>query len=230
MESSGTRLVVVTGAAGALGRAVVTEFRDGGATVVAVDLPGDRLEDLGREPGIHAVAGELSSPEQVRAVFEQVDAIGSPTALIALAGGFRPSSLADLTQEIWDEMLGSNVASVLWCCQQAAPRIAAAGGGAIVTVGSKTAVGGAAPVAHATSKAAVVRLTELLAEELRPQGIRVNAVLPSVIDTPANRTWMSEDLAARAVQPTAIAKVIAFFAGPDAAPVSGARVPVYGNA
>jgi len=230
MQSNGNRVVVVTGAAGALGGAVVAEFRDAGAEVVAVDLAGARLEELGREPGVHAVAGELSSPEQVRAVFEQVDTIGPPTALVALAGGFRPSTLADLTEEIWDEMLGSNVASVLWCCQQAAPRMAAAGGGAIVTVGSKTAVGGAAPVAHATSKAAVVRLTELLAEELRPQGIRVNAVLPSVIDTPANRTWMSEDLAGRAVQPADIAKVIAFLAGPDAATVSGARVPVYGNA
>jgi NAD(P)-dependent dehydrogenase (short-subunit alcohol dehydrogenase family) len=179
---------------------------------------------------VHAVAGELSSREQVRAVFEQVDGVGVPSGLVALAGGFRPSSLADLTEELWEEMLASNVASALWCCQQAARRMAAAGGGAIVTVGSKTAVGGAAPVAHATSKAAVVRLTELLAEELRPQRIRVNAVLPSVIDTPANRTWMSADLAARAVRPEAIARVVLFLLGPDAAPVSGARVPVYGDA
>ena len=107
--------------------------------------------------------------------------------------------------------------------------MAAAGGGAIVTMGSKTAVAGRAPLAHATSKAAVVRATELLADELRPQGIRVNCVLPSVIDTPANRTWMSADLAARAVAPAAIAKVIAFLIDPDAAPVSGARVPVYGD-
>jgi NAD(P)-dependent dehydrogenase (short-subunit alcohol dehydrogenase family) len=76
----------------------------------------------------------------------------------------------------------------------------------------------------------VVRASELLAEELRPQQIRVNCVLPSVIDTPANRTWMSADLAARAVAPAAIAKVIAFLIGPDAAPISGARIPVYGNA
>lgn len=230
MTGTANGLVVVTGAAGALGRAVLAEFRRGGAEVVALDLPGDALDEVGREPGVHPVAGELSSREQVGAAWEQIDRIGSPGALVALAGGFAPSSLADLTEEIWDQMLSSNVASLLWCAQAAASRMATAGGGAIVTVGSKTAVGGPAPVAHATSKAAVVRITELLAEELRPQGIRVNAVLPSVIDTPANRTWMSEDLAARAVAPEAIAKVIAFLAGPDAAPVSGARVPVYGNA
>ena len=102
--------------------------------------------------------------------------------------------------------------------------------GSILAVGSKTAVQGTAPVAHATSKAAVVRLTQLLADELRPDRIRVNAVLPSVIDTPANRSWMSANLAARAVSPAAIAKVIVFLSGPDAAPISGATVPVYGDA
>jgi len=131
---------------------------------------------------------------------------------------------------VLDGMWQSNVESLLWCCQQAAPRMAAAGGGAVVTMGAKTAVTGPAPLAHATSKAAVVRASELLAEELRPQHIRVNCVLPSVIDTPANRTWMSPGLAARAVAPAAIAKVIAFLIGPDAAPVSGARIPVYGDA
>jgi NAD(P)-dependent dehydrogenase (short-subunit alcohol dehydrogenase family) len=127
-------------------------------------------------------------------------------------------------------MIDSNVDSVVWSAREAAKRFEATGGGSIVTVGSKTAVAGAAPLAHATSKAAVVRITELLAEELRPKKIRVNTVLPSVIDTPANRTWMSDDLAARAVSPAAIAKVIAFLSSADAAPISGARVPVYGDA
>ncbi len=113
-------------------------------------------------------------------------------------------------------MWRSNVVGLLWCVQHAAPRMAAAGGGAVVTVGSRTALTGSAPIAHATSKAAVVRATELLAEELRPQRVRVNCVLPSVIDTPANRSWMSPELAARAVPPAAVAKVIAFLAGPDA--------------
>jgi len=230
MGSSEGRVVVVTGGAGALGRAVLAEFRQGGWQVVAVDRAGDPLDEVGRESGVHPVAAELSDRAAVRTAWEEIDRIGPPAALVALAGGFRPSSLADLTEDLLEEMWHSNVASLLWCAQEAAPRMAAAGGGAIVTVGSKTAVGGAGPVAHATSKSAVVRVTELLAEELRPQRVRVNCVLPSVIDTPANRSWMSADLASRSVSPAAIAKVIAFLAGPEAAPVSGARVPVYGDA
>lgn len=223
-------VVVVTGAAGALGRAVLDELRSREYTVAALDRPGAALDEVGTRPGVHPVAVELADREAVWAAWERVDSVGTTAALIALAGGFRPSSLAELDKEVLDSMWQSNVESLLWCCQQAAPRMAGAGGGAIVTVGSKTAVIGSAPLAHATSKAAVVRVSELLAEELRPQRIRVNCVLPSVIDTPANRAWMSADLAARAVAPAAIARVIVFLIGPDAAPMSGARIPVYGDA
>jgi NAD(P)-dependent dehydrogenase (short-subunit alcohol dehydrogenase family) len=223
-------LVVVTGATGALGQAVVAQFRAAGREVVAMAHPGSRLDELGGQDGVHPVAAELSDRGSVAEAWARIDGLGVPSALVALAGGFRPSSLADLTEELWADMWGSNVASLLWSAQQAAPRMAAAGGGAIVAAGSKTALSGEAPIAHATSKAAVVRMTELLAEELRPQRIRVNCVLPSVIDTPANREWMPPDLAARAVPPNAIARVIAFLAGPDSAPTSGARVPVYGDA
>jgi NAD(P)-dependent dehydrogenase (short-subunit alcohol dehydrogenase family) len=209
---------------------VLDEFLGSGWTVVALDRPGSRLEDLGARPHVHPVPVDLADRAAVGAAFGRVDAVGAPAALIALAGGFRPSSLADVTEDGLDEMWRSNVVGLLWCVQHAAPRMAAAGGGAVVTVGSRTALTGSAPIAHATSKAAVVRATELLAEELRPQRIRVNCVLPSVIDTPANRSWMSPELAARAVRPAAVAKVIAFLAGPDALPVSGARVPVYGDA
>jgi NAD(P)-dependent dehydrogenase (short-subunit alcohol dehydrogenase family) len=222
-------LVVVTGATGALGRAVVEEFRSAGREVVALAHAGPRLDALEGD-GVHALAAELADRDSVVRAWQDIDALGAPAALVALAGGFRPSSLELLTEEIWADMWGSNVTALLWSAQQAASRMAAAGGGAIVTVGSKTAVSGKAPLAHATSKAAVVRMSELLADELRPAGIRVNCVLPSVIDTPANREWMPPELAARAVAPAAIARVIAFLAGPDSAPTSGARVPVYGAA
>lgn len=220
--------VIVTGAAGALGHAVVAEFRSRGREVVALDRAGERLDALGGQDGVHAVAADLSSRAAVREAFAAIPV--ACDALVGLAGGFTPGSLADVDEEVLDSLWRSNFGSALWTAQAAAPLFAARGGGAIVTVGSKTAVQGPAPVAHATSKAAVVRLTELLAEELRGQRIRVNAVLPSVIDTPANRSWMSEELAARAVAPAAIAKVIAFLCSPDAEPISGALVPVYGDA
>lgn len=223
--------VIVTGAAGALGHAVVAEFLAAGRPVVALDRPGERLDALGDREGVHAVAVDLSGRTAVQAAFAAVDALPvEPDALVGLAGGFTPGRLADLDEATLDDLWRSNFGSALWTAQAAAPRFAARGGGTIVTVGSKTAVGGPAPVAHATSKAAVVRLTQLLADELRGDRIRVNAVLPSVIDTPANRSWMSPDLAARAVAPAAIAKVIAFLCSPDAAPISGATVPVYGDA
>jgi NAD(P)-dependent dehydrogenase (short-subunit alcohol dehydrogenase family) len=223
--------VIVTGAAGALGQVVVAEFRAAGRPVVALDRPGERLDALGAQDGVHAVPVDLADRAAVQAAFAEVDALPvTADALVALAGGFTPGKLADLDEEQLDGLWRANFGSALWTAQAAAPRLAARGGGAIVTVGSRTAVSGGAPVAHATSKAAVVRLTALLADELRADRIRVNAVLPSTIDTPANRAWMSPQQVERAVAPEAIAKVIAFLCGPDAAPISGAAIPVYGDA
>src|SRR4051794_41600647 len=126
---------------------------------------GARLEAAGREPGVHAVAAELSDRTSVAQAWAAIDGIGAPAALVALAGGFRPSSLAELTEELWADTWGSNVASLLWSAQQAAPRMAAAGGGSIVAAGSKTAGSRAAPVAPAASQAPRVPVTELLAHE-----------------------------------------------------------------
>lgn len=224
---------VITGAAGALGRAMVAEFRARGETLVALDRPGEELDALAdddTEGMVHPVGVDLSDRAAVTAAWERIDEIGTPSSLIALAGGFAGAKLATVDAGTLDAMLETNFATTVWSCQAAAPRLRSAGGGSILTVGSRTAVTGAGPVAHATSKAAVVRLTELLADDLRPSRIRVNAVLPSVIDTPANRSWMSEDLASRAVPPSAIAKVIAFLCSDDAWPISGATVPVYGDA
>jgi NAD(P)-dependent dehydrogenase (short-subunit alcohol dehydrogenase family) len=223
-------VAIVTGAAGALGSAVLDDLTGRGWTVAALDRPGDRLDQAGRRDGVVPVPVDLLDRTSVAAAFEQVDGVGAPTALVALAGAFRSSSLADLDEDLLGAMWSTNVTALLWCAQAAAPRMAAAGGGSIVTVGSRSAVSGAAPVAYGASKAAVVRATEVLADELRPQRIRVNCVLPSVIDSPANRSWMSAALAAKAVPPSAIAPVIAFLLSAESTPVSGARIPVYGDA
>jgi NAD(P)-dependent dehydrogenase (short-subunit alcohol dehydrogenase family) len=223
--------VIVTGAAGALGHAVVAEFLARGEQVVAMGRPGKQLDALAEQDGVHAVAADLSRRAAVQAAFDEVDALPvTPVALVGLAGGFAPGTLAEVDEDTLDSLWRSNFGSALWTAQAAAPRFAQRGGGAIVMVGSRTAVTGRAPVAHAASKAAVVRLTGLLADELRAERIRVIAVLPSTIDTPANRTWMSPEQVARAVAPEAIAKVVAFLCGPDAAPINGAAIPVYGDA
>ena len=219
---------VVTGAAGALGRAVVDEFRARGRLVVALDRPGEHLDALAVPGEVRPVAVDLADRTAVAAAFDSLD---TPVdALVALAGGYAGGALSEVDEDTLSGLFDTNVGSLLWAAQAAAPRIAAAGGGSIVTVGSRTAVTGPAPLVHGTTKAAVVRLTELLATDLREQGIRVNSVLPSVIDTPANRSWMDDDMVARAVAPSAIATVIAFLCSDDAAPVSGALIPVYGDA
>ncbi|SHN47001.1 SDR family NAD(P)-dependent oxidoreductase [Cryptosporangium aurantiacum] len=223
-----TGIAVVTGAAGALGRAVLAELAGRGGTVVAMDRAGDPLDEVGARDGVRVIGVDLADRASVLDAWKQVDDLGTPSGLVALAGGFVPGSLADLDEHTFTGLWEGNVSTLLWSAQQAAARMPR--GSSIVTVGSKTAVTGKAPVGHAASKAAVVRITELLADELRPAGIRVNAVLPSVLDTPANRSWMSPELAAKAVRTEAVAKVIAFLLSDDATPISGARVPVYGDA
>ncbi len=225
-----TDLTVITGAAGALGRAVLDEFVSRGGSVVALDRPGHRLDALAEVERVHPVAVDLTDTAGVAAAWERVDEIGIPTSLVCVAGGFAGANLADTDQDTLDTMLGTNLAAALWCCQAAAARMRTTGGGAIVTIGSRTGVSGAGPVAYAAAKAAVIRMTEVLADELRPDRIRVNSVLPSVIDTPANRSWMSQDALVRAVSPAAIGKVVAFLCSADATPISGAAVPVYGDA
>jgi NAD(P)-dependent dehydrogenase (short-subunit alcohol dehydrogenase family) len=227
-----TKLTVITGAAGALGQAVVEEFAGRRDTVVAMDQPGPRLDALGQVDGVHPVPVDLTSVAEVDTAWQRVDtlALGPPATLVCIAGAFAGGGLADTDPATLDAMLGVNLATALWSCRAAAPRMRAAGGGSIVTVGSRAGVTGSAPVAYAAAKAALIRASEVLADELRPDRIRVNCVLPSVIDTPANRSWMSADAVAHAVQPAAIAKVVAFLCSDGAAPISGAAIPVYGDA
>ena len=180
-------MAVVTGAAGALGSAVLADLTGRGWTVAAFDRPGDRLDEAGQRDGVVPVPVDLLDRGSVRAALERVDAVGSATGLVALAGAFRASSLADQDEELLAAMWTRTSRR---CCGVPGRRAPARRGGGRVDRdrGSRSAVSGSAPVAYGASKAAVVRATEILADELRPQRIRVNCVLPSVIDSPANRT------------------------------------------
>jgi NAD(P)-dependent dehydrogenase (short-subunit alcohol dehydrogenase family) len=155
--------------------------------------------------------------------------VGPPDALVNTVGGYAPGSAIDATPDDLRRMVDLNVGSAWWMSQAAARHMERAGRGAIVTVAARNgidAVAGAA--AYGVSKAALVHLTRVLDVELRPRGIRVNAVVPRLIDTPANRAALPAEAMARAVTPEAIARVIAFLVSDAAGPVSGAIVPVYG--
>jgi NAD(P)-dependent dehydrogenase (short-subunit alcohol dehydrogenase family) len=224
-----SELIVISGAAGALGQAVVAEFRAHKARIAALDLE-KALNALPEDPAVHPIPVDLTDANAVAQAWSAVDRLGIPSALVTVAGGFEGGGLDSLEPDTLDAMIRINVATILWCAKAAATRMRTSGGGSIVTIGSRTGVSGGGPVAYAAAKAAVVRLTEVLADELRSDRIRVNTVLPSVIDTPANRSWMPSALVSKAVPPAAIAKVIAFLCSADAWPINGAAIPVYGDA
>jgi NAD(P)-dependent dehydrogenase (short-subunit alcohol dehydrogenase family) len=220
-----TELAVVTGAQGALGRAVVAELRQQGWIVAALVRS---AEDSG-DDGVHPIEVDLTNRAAVHEAFARADKLGLVSALVNVAGGWAPGDIGAVDEENLAAQIGINVSTALWSCQAAAPRLSAAGG-AIVNVGSRSAVAGTDPVAYSLSKSAVVRLTGLLSDQFKDSRVRVNAVLPALLDTAANRANMSDSALAKAVPVDAVARVIAFLCGPDGWPVNGAIIPVYGFA
>jgi NAD(P)-dependent dehydrogenase (short-subunit alcohol dehydrogenase family) len=220
-----TELAVVTGAQGALGRAVVAELRAQGWTVAAFVRSAHKSDD----DGVHPIEVDLTHREAVHEAFAVADTLGSASALVNIAGGWAPGDLGAIDEDNLAAQIQLNLSTTLWSCQAAAPRLSAAGG-AIVNVGSRSAVTGADPIAYSLSKSAVVRLTGLLSDQFKDSRVRVNAVLPALMDTAANRASLPASAMVKAVPVEAVAKVIAFLCGPDGWPVNGAIIPVYGYA
>ena len=225
--------VIVTGAAGALGFAVAQRFAKGGAKVALLDLPGDALTRKTHELG----AGHLAVPcnlldgEAVQLGVGMVSAkFGRIDVLCNIAGGFRMGPAVHETgADLWQLMLDMNVNSLMRIASQVVPVMQKQKAGKIVNIGALSALSGKPAMgAYTASKAAVIRLTEAMAMELREQGINVNCVLPSIIDTPANRADMPGADFSKWVAPDALADVIAFLASDAARAVHGAAVPVPG--
>lgn len=222
--------IVVTGAFGALGRVVVQRLLDAGARVAAIDLAeatgGEERAGLLRLGGVDA--GDRVA--MTRAFERAVEAFGKLDGLVNIAGGFRWETLAEGDLATWDRMYQMNLRSAVSACQMALPHLLARGQGAIVNIGALGAVKAATGMgAYAASKSGVARLTESLAEELKDRGIRVNAVLPSIIDTPANRADMPDADFSRWVAPEALADAILFLLSPAARAITGALLPVAGR-
>jgi NAD(P)-dependent dehydrogenase (short-subunit alcohol dehydrogenase family) len=217
-------VALVCGASGALGQSLVAAFLERGDRVVAVE----RQAVASAPPGVRPEAVDLTVPDEVEALWERLEASGErPRWVVNAVGAFRGGTVAETELDAFRFLVDVNLATVLWSCRAAARRLEA--GAAIINVASRSAVlGGSGAAVYSVTKAAVVRLTEVLAEELAAQRVRVNAILPSVIDTPANRAAMAADTLSNAVPPVQIAAVAAFLASDAAAAVSGAALPVYG--
>ncbi|MEQ8968133.1 MAG: SDR family oxidoreductase [Azospirillaceae bacterium] len=228
------RTVLVAGAAGNLGRACAAAFAEAGASLVLVDRDRAALEAAhgAERDGLALVEADLTDPASAEAaVAAAEDRAGRIDALVTTVGGFHAGpKVPEDTIEAWESMLTLNLRTALTLLRAAAPRMAAAGGGRIVTTAARPALSGAAGMgAYSASKAALLRLTETLAQEYKDAGVAVNAVLPSIIDTPENRQAMPKADTSKWVAPEAIADVVLFLASDAARAVTGAGIPVYGR-
>ena len=224
------RTIAVTGGFGTLGRAMGEALQCAGACVALIDKAGVP-HDLGRGWMVlpHVELGEI---RDTRLAMEQVVAcFGGLDGLVNAAGGFKHETLEHGCVQTWDRLYATNVRSALLASQAALPHLVARGRGSIVYVGADRASQASLGMgAYAASKSGVARLTEAMAEEFKDRGIRANAVLPSILDTPANRAEMPDADTARWVSPAALAKVIVFLLSDAAAPITGALIPVKGRA
>jgi NAD(P)-dependent dehydrogenase (short-subunit alcohol dehydrogenase family) len=217
------KVLVVTGAGGALGGAVAAQAELCGAQVWRLDL----AFAAGESAHERRVAVDLADLQATRVALARV---GRVDALCNVAGGFAMGpAVHELSDEDWDAMFRINVLTLRNMVRAVVPGMLAAGRGAIVNVGAAGALrGGPQVAAYAAAKSTVMRLTESMSQELRAQGINVNAVLPGTLDTPRNRADMPDADPTRWVAPQDLANVICFLCSDAARAVHGALVPVVG--
>lgn len=216
--------VIVTGAFGTLGRAVAAELAARGHAVAVVDLAPvpDGLDAAFALGGV-----DLADEAAVDAAYARIaERLNGVDGLVNVAGGFVWEPVEGGSTNSWDRMYGVNLRTALASTRAALPFLLKAGG-AIVNVGAAGAAQpGAGMAPYAASKAGVRALTESLAEELRAKRVRVNAILPTILDTPANRADMPDADPSAWVQPRAAARVIAFLLSDEAGAITGASIPL----
>lgn len=226
------RTVMITGAAGHLGRAVAAHFAQASAKLVLLDRKTAALETaFGRGSQHVLLAVDLLDDAQLRSTTAQaLDRCGRIDVLCHLAGGFRMGeAVHETTDQTWDFLFDLNARTLVNIARSVVPHMIERGGGKIVTVGAFSAAKGAALMgAYTASKSSTIRLTEAMSAELKQHQIHVNCVLPSIIDTPDNRAAMPDADASRWVTPAALAEVIVFLASDAARAIHGACVPVTG--
>ena len=222
------KVIIVTGASGALGAVVAETALARGARIAGIDFAPAQDQPSARRLALGGV--DLTDAAQAKRAIDQVAALfGRLDALINIAGGFAFETVADGDPKTWQRMYELNVATALNASRAAIPHLLTAAAPRIVNVGAFGAIqAGIGMGAYAASKAGVHRLTEALAAEQKGK-ITVNAVLPSTIDTPANRASMPKADFAKGVRPQELAEVILFLVSDAASAVTGALLPVNGR-
>ena len=236
MATFDNKVVVVTGAAGNLGRAVSAAFAAQGATVALLDHDQDGIDaaiaKLPEGSKAHGFAVNLLEAGSVNDTMAAIiDQLGRIDVLANIAGGFRMGPLLQDTEDKdWEFMMNLNARSVLYTCRAAIPNMLDNGGGRIINVSARAALEGKGRMGpYCASKAAVKTLTESMAAENKHDGITVNCILPGTIDTPQNRDDMPDADHSKWVPPAALADVVLFLASDAARCVTGAAIPVYGQ-
>jgi len=218
--------VLITGASGGLGTAVCQEFLASGAKVIGVDRGWKTTAPFA------TISADVSTAEGCESMVKQALEHGPLDALVHLVGGFAGGSgVAETSDETWDKMMNINLRAAFCCIRAALKPMQAAGRGRIVAVGTRMAVEPSPNfAAYAVSKAALVALIRTVAAEGQNFGVTANVILPSTIDTPANRAAMPKVDFSRWVKSGSIAKLLVFMASDAAADTSGAVIPIYGRA
>jgi NAD(P)-dependent dehydrogenase (short-subunit alcohol dehydrogenase family) len=225
MSESSNRVVVITGAFGALGTAVARAFGQAGDRLGLIDVVQPAVELQREFPGSqqHLVLGgvDLANEEATRKAMAAIAMrFGGIDVLVNVAGGFRWEKVENGSLDTWDLLYAMNLRSAVVSCKCALPALLERGTGRVINIGAG---------AYTASKAGVQRLTEALAEELKERNVTVNAILPGTIDTPRNRLDMPSADFGKWVSPEKIAGVIVFLASEDASAITGAAIPVFGR-
>ena len=220
MNDFNGKRVVVTGAAGVVGRAVADAFHHADADVTGIDI-------VEANPPYRCIIADLMHPDDAR---RAADEVGHIDVLANIAGGFTMGeSVAETSDETWDFMFNLNARTVLNMVRAVVPGMRDRGAGRIVNIGARAGLRGTGAMgAYCASKSVVLRLTESLADELKADGINVNCILPSIVDTPRNRQDMPKSDFSKWVRPDQIASVVMFLASNAASAIHGASIPVEG--
>jgi NAD(P)-dependent dehydrogenase (short-subunit alcohol dehydrogenase family) len=227
-RAANMRNMIVTGGFGVLGRALGRAAVARDWHVALVDIAPEAPAELGSEPGITLYAGvDLLAEQATRTLFAEIEQRhGTIDALANIAGGFEWVMTEQTDAGIWRRMYEMNVLTAVSASVSAIAGLTRSKG-SIVNIGANAALkAGAGMGAYTAAKAGVHRLTEGLAEELRPAGVRVNAVLPSIIDTPTNRLSMPDADFTAWLSPLEVAKVILFLVSSEATAVNGVLLPL----